>query len=55
MPAVEAEDELVEVVVEVFRLDAAVVRPEQPALRERGDPVYAWELIMGLAAALVDD
>jgi len=40
--AVEAEGELVEVVVELLRADGALVGAEQPALEQRGDAVDAW-------------
>ena len=39
--AVEAEGELVEVVVELLRADGALVGAEQPAFQKRGDPVHA--------------
>ena len=39
--AVEAEGELVQVVVELLWADGALMGTEQPALQERGDPVDA--------------
>ena len=41
LPTVEPEPELVEVGGKVVGLDRAVVRPEEPALEERGDAMDA--------------
>src|SRR6266508_6639350 len=50
--AVEAEHELVEVGVELFVIDAALVGSEQPALEQRGDAVAGGQLaVRGLAVA----
>jgi hypothetical protein len=50
--AVEAEHELVEVGVELFVVDAALVGSEQPALEQRGDAVAGGQLaVCGLAVA----
>src|SRR6266511_1950375 len=49
---VEAEHELVEVGVELFVIDAALVGSEQPALEQRGDAVAGGQLaVRGLAVA----
>ena len=40
---VEPERELVEVVVQVGSRHGALMRPEQPALQERDDPMHPWQ------------
>jgi hypothetical protein len=53
--AVEAEHELVEVGVELFVIDAALVGSEQPALEQRGDAGAGGQLaVRGLVARLVE-
>ena len=51
--AIEAERELVEVVVEMLALDAALMRAEQPAFQQRGDLVHArHDLVRGIGAGV---
>jgi len=50
-PAVEAEDELVEVALQVLGADGAVVGAEQPALGQAEDEVDGGEPQAGVAPA----
>jgi len=52
--AVEAEGELVQVVVELLRADGALVGAEQPAFEQRGDAVHARHRDVGGVAGGVE-
>jgi len=52
-PAVEAEDELVEVALQVLGPDRAVVRAEEPALGEAEDEVDGGQAQAGVAPSIV--
>jgi hypothetical protein len=52
LPAIEAEDELVEVALQVLGPDGAVVRAEQPALGEAEDEVDGGQAHAGVAPSM---
>ena len=54
-PAIEAEGEFVEVVVEMPVLDAALMRSHQPSLEQRGDVMNAGHDHVGRIGTTADD
>jgi len=52
--SVEPEAELIEVGLQVDRLDGALVSPEHPPLGQAGDPVNPWKYLVCLASGAGD-
>ena len=47
--AIEAEDELGEVAIDLVGTHRSLVGPEQPSLQKRSDPMDAWKVVVGVA------
>ena len=54
LAAVESERKFVQISLQMVFFESPLMRPHQPALNERRDPVYAWQNLVGLFPGAAD-